>query len=191
MKASSPTDKKQPPKLLRRKKKAGGVGDPTTEPGKARKKLVASLDGDLPPPRTHRFPLERGWTKRRLIHDLARMEKTNTQLAQHYGVAQSAISQFKKRHAAEIEEVKADMENEFAGLWIARKVNRIAEYQDTVESLVLMSEEGTLDTDAARVKIQVLKAVAEEMGHLPAKTQVIVDQRRARYEIKGVDLEKL
>lgn len=152
-----------------------------------------------------RHPLTRGHIKHKLIHELARDEKTQRVLAREYGVAQSAISQFKTRYATEIAEVRADLENEFAGLWIAQKMRRLAEYQADaeeigdarVQAIVGQDAEGEpiavekVDTALVRAKHAALRAVAEEMGQIPAKVNITVEPVTVRYEVVGVDPEDL
>lgn len=134
----------------------------------------------------HAYPLSRGWVKHKLIHEVARKEKSTTQLAEEYGVTTSAISQFKTRHATRIAEVEQDIENAFAGLWIAQKEARLAEYQEDVDRI------GDADDPALlRIKAAMLKAVAEEMGHLPTKTSMQVEKNKVTYTIEGVDLDEL
>lgn len=147
---------------------------------------------DITPRRT-RYPLERGHVRYKLIHELARGEKTLTKLAEEYGVVHSAIIQFRDRHQTRVNEVKADIENEFAGLWIAEKRARIAEYQADVE---LINDSGAgqntkmADADMLRVKAAIMRAVADELGHIPSKVNINVSQK-VTYVIEGVDPETL
>jgi hypothetical protein len=149
----------------------------------------------LPPTRYH---LERGWKKQRLIRELAMMEKTGVQLAKEYGSAPSSISEFRQRHKAEIDAVKRDIENEFAGLWIARKLDRIAEYQQIADDLAQQLEAPREDDEAGANQLGViralqntLRAVAEEMGQLPTKVGLAVDPVTINYVVDGVDMSKL
>jgi predicted transcriptional regulator len=138
-------------------------------------------------------PLEKGWVRYRLIRELAQMEKPQTVLAEEYGVTQGAISQFATRHASEVAEVKADIENEFAGLWIADKKQRIAEYAAEIE-LIDEARGGTVrnmrDVELSKLKAAVMRAVADELGQIPARMSVSVTQR-VTYTIEGVDPEQL
>lgn len=147
--------------------------------------LVAS-DGAIDSPPRREYPLERPWNRRRLIHELARGERTQVALAEAYGVVQSAISAFQSRHLTEIQEVRADLENEFAGLWIASKRERIAVYQEDAEKLAEVE-----DPEALRIKHNILKAVAEELGQLPSKMNISVGAKTITYVIDGVDMEAL
>lgn len=125
--------------------------------------------------------LERGWVKHRLIRDFALAEKTGQELAAIYGVSATSISQFKKRHALEIEEVRNNLADEYAGVWVANKLDRIRQYQEAAEQ---MADGKT--ARSAEVLVSILKAVAEELGQLPARTQVNVSQENVTYEIVGI-----
>lgn len=126
--------------------------------------------------------LERGWVKHRLIRDFALGEKTGIQLSAQYGCSVTSISQFKKRYALEIEEVRNALADEYAGVWVARKLDRIREYQEAAEKMASGSSPRN-----AEVLVSILKAVAEELGQLPARTQVNVSNETTVYEIVGID----
>lgn len=130
--------------------------------------------------------LERGWVKHRLIRDFALGEKTGAQLAEQYGVSQTSISAFKKRNAMEIEDVRNNLADEYAGVWVAQKMARIAEYQQAAEKMA----NGTSARNQ-EVLVSILKAVAEELGQLPARTQVQVNTQNVTYEIVGINPEDL
>lgn len=105
----------------------------------------------------------RGGEKRQFLRDLAEGTMTGKQLAEKYGRSVSWISTCRRRYAAEINALKANIENQLFNLWVAEKANRIAEYQDDVQALAASDE---LDKDLLRVKHAALRSVAEEMGHL-------------------------
>lgn len=130
--------------------------------------------------------LERGWVRHRLVRDLAIAEKSQAELAEIYGVSQTSMSAFKKRNAMAIEEVRNNLADEYAGLWVAEKMKRIAEYQEAAEKMA----KGVSPRNQ-EVLVSILKAVAEELGQLPARTQVQVNQQQVTYEIVGVPLEDL
>jgi hypothetical protein len=69
----------------------------------------------------------------KLIRALATGEKTRAELARERGVTATAISEFRKRHADAIAEVAANVADEYAGLWIAQKRERLAAYQQNAE----------------------------------------------------------
>lgn len=125
--------------------------------------------------------LERSWVKHRLIRDFALGEKTGVELAQIYGVSQTSISAFRKRHSLEIEEVKNNLADEYAGVWVAQKLERIRQYQEAAEKMARGESPRNQE-----VLVNILKAVAEELGQLPARTQVNISQESVTYEIVGV-----
>ena len=130
--------------------------------------------------------LDRGWVRHRLIREFALGEKTGKELAEQYGVSQTSMSAFKKRNALEIEEVRNNLADEFAGVWVAEKRARIQEYQQAAEKMA----DGRSPRNA-EVLVTILKAVAEELGQLPARTQVQVNTQNVTYEIVGIDPEDL
>ncbi|WP_432129595.1 hypothetical protein [Streptomyces tendae] len=137
----------------------------------------------------HKNPLERaGWKKNQLIRQLALGELTQARLGEMYGVSQASISRFGTRHRADIEMVRAQLaeraQEGMEHLWAANKVNRVAEYQATAER---MNDVNT--PRAHEIKITALKAVADELGELPARTQVSIEQSTVTYEIVGMDPE--
>lgn len=143
----------------------------------------AAKSASRPAVRNH---LERGWVKHRLIRDFALGEKTGVELSKQYGCSTVAISQFKKRHALEIEEVRNNLADEYAGVWVAQKLERVREYQQAAEKMAQGSSPRN-----AEVLVSILKAVAEELGQLPARTQVNVSTEITTYEIVGIDPEDI
>jgi len=135
------------------------------------------------PDKPTRHPLRKPHVKHRLVHELARGEKTHDKLAGEYGVGRSGISEFASRHAAKIEEVRADLENEFAGLWIAQKAARIAE-------LAEMYDDDTLDPEERKIRKDLLRAAAEELGQIPNKAVVSLAQP-VTVRLEGVNVDDL
>ncbi|MGW5467698.1 hypothetical protein [Streptomyces chartreusis] len=130
----------------------------------------------------HWGKLERPGIRRKLIHELARAEKTQQQLADEYGVVKSSITEFKQRHTDRITEVAQALEDEFAGLWIAQKVDRLDQLQDLYE--------GDDDPDRVRLRKELLRAAAEELGQIPQRT-TIVQAQPLEVRLVGVDTEQL
>lgn len=130
--------------------------------------------------------------KHRLLHELARGEKQRIQLAEEYGVVPSAITNFAHRHAAELEQIRRDLDNEFAGLWIAQKAARLAEYEQDVNRINdTLDDEERPDTNLMRTKQAALRQVAEELGQIPSKVNLSVEPVTVRYEVVGVETEEL
>jgi hypothetical protein len=138
----------------------------------------------------------RGHRRYALIRDIAQGVLNHEELAEKYGVAVVSIVGFIRRNTEEINMVKADQENEFAGLWISVKRSRIAEYQETVEAIneiLYADEQAGLDATPGlvRMKHEAMKSVAEEMGHLPTRSSVTVEGTSVHYIIDGVDPKEL
>lgn len=159
-----------------------GSMDKVTGPKKSGTELAARQA----PQRARAGALERSWVKHRLIRDLALEEHRQTDLAKVYGVSDASITNFKKRHFYEIEQIRNQMADEYAGAWVAEKKNRILAYQDKVEEML----DGRSPRHA-EVLVTILKAVAEELGDLPARTQVNVSTESVTYQIVGINPEDL
>lgn len=144
---------------------------------------VADTATDADTPRLRRN-LESGWTKAKLIRELALAEKPQTQLAEEYGVGQSGIAMFKRRHLTEIEVHRENLADEYADLWIASKRNRLAEYQAAAEKLAKNP-----DARSAEVLAKLLKDVAEELGDLPTRPGVQINQANVTYQIESISPE--
>lgn len=124
-------------------------------------------------------PLERSGVRHALIRELAGGEVTQTELAAKYGVTTAAMTYFKQRHADRIAEVRQNLDNEFAGLWAARKAARIDALQRDIEIADGLLDPGSPGDDGvlsegpdpawARVKAQALRMIAEELGQIPNK----------------------
>lgn len=149
----------------------------------ASKELSPKRSDNLPARKNH---LERGWVRHRLIRDFALAEKSQRDLSEQYGCSITSISQFKKRHALEIEEVRNNLADEYAGVWVARKLDRIREYQEAAEKMASGNSPRN-----AEVLVSILKAVAEELGQLPARTQVNVNQQTVEYQIVGISVDDI
>jgi hypothetical protein len=120
------------------------VGSPGDErpgggnPGNTQNNLRA-----LPNPGTFAFEeLYRGRTRLALIRDLAMGEWSNKEIASQLGATPEAIAAFAADHADEISEVRAALAGhlaiETAGLWVSKKQNRLAEYQQDIEDCELI-----------------------------------------------------
>lgn len=134
----------------------------------------------------------RGWRRRQLIRDLALGNHTYSELAAKYDRHETSIRSFERKYKEFIDEVKAAHENEYAGLWIVSKTNRIAEYQQDVEEinevLARQLDSGEeLNSGLVRMKHNALKSVAEELGDLPTRVQVQSDNKSVTYHIEGVN----
>lgn len=125
--------------------------------------------------------------RRELTRALAVGEVTRASLARRYGISRAAVTQFAQRHASEIDAIKAALDDEFAGLWIASKEQRINAHQADYETAAGHEKSGHHEWIKART--QILHAVAEELGQLPPRTTVAV--MPVTHVIVGIDPDVL
>jgi hypothetical protein len=128
-----------------------------------------------------------------LIRHLAIEDLGSAKLAKKYGVGTNAISMFKKRHKREIMEFRSNLDDEYVGLWIATKRDRIAELQEMAdilgEAIASLVEAGQVDTDLMKARAGFLKQVSEELGQLPPRQQVVSAQ--VTHIVQGVSADEL
>jgi len=138
------------------------------------------------PGQAKRYALEKPWVRGKLIRDLAIGEMTQDALGIRYGVSRKSITEFKKRHDAEVESVRSQIDDEYAGEWIANKLDRLRVYQEAAERMA----EGRSPRNA-EVLVNILKGAAEELGQLPARTQVQVNTQNVEYKVYGINPDDL
>jgi hypothetical protein len=131
----------------------------------------------------------RGWKKRACARMLVDGVLTHAQIAKHFDTTREAVSLFKKRNAVYIEEMQQKRDDELAGLWIADKLKRVAEYERDVEDIndVHDQEGAELDSLLLTRKHAALRNVAEELGQLKETVRV----ETATYQVEGVDMGAL
>lgn len=151
----------------------------------------------------NKAPLEHPLTRRLLQTDLAHSGLSQSKLGEKYGVTQQSISDFAKRHAATIQQIRDDAANEFAGLAIASKAARLEVYRELIDACMqpvpkvagkdadfVRDEDGNVvyEIDAS-VAGKLLRNVAEELGHLPNRVTLSggLDVTHTNYTINGVD----
>lgn len=146
-----------------------------------------------------------GRVGRALARDLALTDASQSALAEKYGVTQSSISEFKQRRAEEIAEIAANADDEYAGMWIAKKINRLAELErifDTAmtptpkitnKGTLAYTEDGTVINEIdGRAAMQALKQAAEELGQLATRVSLAGGlDIRTNYTVEGVSPEDL
>ena len=94
--------------------------------------------------------------------------------------------QSRSRNRANRAQLAEKAHGELEHLWVANKVNRIAEYQATAERMTELNTPRSHE-----IKISAMKAVAEELGDLPARTQVDITQTTVAYELVGISVEDI
>jgi hypothetical protein len=153
-----------------------------------------------------------GWREYGLIRDLALNEKTAAHLAEDYDVAEQTVYDFKMRHKAEVAAVLAEWSDEFAGLWSAKKYNRVADIQhlagtiqDRMDELLEDAAMATevmrsVNPDAAPVRVplrewqslvrekaRLVHQIADELGQLPPRIAVTSDAGRTAFDEVALD----
>lgn len=135
-------------------------------------------------------PLENARVRAGLIRELATGERPIVELAAEHGVSHVAVVHFRKRHRTEIAHVRANLEDDLAAYWIARKAERIGAHQQDVETIEALVTPAARRGDRQgvatliRAKTGVLNAVAAELGALTANINTNV---AIRVELVGVD----
>lgn len=128
-----------------------------------------------------------GYRVMELCRELAAEQVKRADLARKYGVSRSAITQFARRHRGRIEEIRRKLDDEFAATWIASKQRRIEALQADYEA----SAEGyyTGHYEHIKARTAILRAVAEELGQIPNKSNVTIGGT-VRHELVGVDVSE-
>lgn len=125
--------------------------------------------------------------QRQLKRDLAANEIKRSDLAKKYGVTAPYITNFAKQYKRDIDDIKAELDSEFAGLWIARQEQRIAAYQAEYD---LAAEAKNADHhEWIKARTGILKNVAEELGQIQGKQPVVGVV--VQHTIVGVDIDDL
>lgn len=126
-----------------------------------------------------------------LKRELAEGAKTQMALAAEYGVTQQTISAFLAKYADDIKDIRENMENEFAGIALAHKKNRLAHLDSSVElidTLLELNPEANDRASLLRAKQSALKDMANELGELVVK---IDTSQKLNVQVNGVSLEDL
>jgi hypothetical protein len=97
-----------------------------------------------------------------------------------------AVGMFAARYKEDIEAKKANLDDEWAGLWIAKKEARVAVLQDMAEDMQAELEDEDYDgstTEGRRVVMAALRAASEELGQLVSKADLTTKQE-VKYSLK-------
>ena len=101
-------------------------------------------------PAANQYALERPIQRRYAVQrDIAEGKLTRAAIAKKYRVTAPSITEFANRHADAIAEMASNIEDEYAGLWIADKRSRLQVYQANAE--VLQAEIDRIADGAHRV----------------------------------------
>lgn len=132
----------------------------------------------------------RGHLRPQVISDLALGELSYSQIGEKYGVTKQAVGAFYQRYKLDVERQRANMEDKFAGLWIADKMARVAEYQNQAEKIAEKCEgvDWKLSPEWIKVLQSALRSAAEELDDLRTNLNV---SGQVSYVVNGVNTEDL
>jgi hypothetical protein len=122
--------------------------------------------------------LDRGHIRIALQRDLATGSMTRDQLATKYGASKSGIQSFYRKYQGVIEEIAADLDNRYAGLWIADKDRRVAAYQADVDLVEAETERVLAARDERRALLGDGGAEVDEDGEVEKELTVATDLGR-------------
>lgn len=143
-----------------------------------------------------------GWKRWYLLRDLAdvieRLEGTEEQVTEqlaHIGrkhrVSAKRVYDFLQEHQFEVEQVRADRDNDYAGQWTANKAIREAAHEQFIEDIEAQLEGGWKEdpnvyAKLRRLQMLSLRYIEESRGELPQRLQVIADSDvSVRYTVEG------
>lgn len=126
---------------------------------------------------TAETPDIRGTSRTELIRRLAVGDETHEQLGVAFDRSAQTISNFASRNKDEIrlarQALVADPNDEYAGVAIAKKLNRIADADQDLQYVIELLESGDLSPTQRKgylnLKSKLRREVAEERGELPVR----------------------
>lgn len=143
--------------------------------------------GDVTPRVTRELRYMMAWELHAILRAIAEGRQL-FQIAEDWGVSYGALKVWKHRHKREVAEIAAELANPFAGMWIAKKENRIRELQGDMEKLATAGDMLSAG-EVARARTIITKAVAEELGQLPGRTAILINP--VIHVLEGVDRNDL
>jgi hypothetical protein len=126
------------------------------------------------------------WQQSDLMRELALKDRTRSELAREYGVSAMYITSFARRYVREIAAMRANIEDEFAHLWAAKKVNRVLVLQKQVMDRFERPDRSAEDD---RTIATMLKQISEELGQLPVRQNVV--SARVVHVVEGFTSEEI
>lgn len=111
---------------------------------------------------------------------------TQAELARRFGITRSAVTQWKKRHKALIEQTRASIDTEWTAIYLSEKLSRLWALQQDFELSTEQANSGS--PDHIRVRMALLRAIAEELGDLPRTSVMVVP---VQHQLIGVDIDQL
>lgn len=123
------------------------------------------MTDETPQASPHSGKLENRFRRQRLIRQIAHGDKSMRQLARDYDCDESAIRQFRDRHATEITDVVEELKQGLDAVWLTSKLERLERMRVELEAL-----DGNESLDAVKLRIDIMRKAAEEIGDIPNKT---------------------
>jgi hypothetical protein len=138
-------------------------------------------------------PRIQGVLRTELVRDLALGAETHDQLAEKYGRGIDTIAHFSSRNKDEIRRAKqalvADPSDEYAGIAIAHKWDRVADADRDLQYVIELLEDPNLTPSQRKhyiaLKSKLRREVAEEKGELPVRSHVELDLTNAEFPAPG------
>jgi len=127
------------------------------------------------------------WHRLALLRELAAADTKHAILAKKYGMSPQSLSNYAKRYASEIEDIRENFADQFAGMPLAKKANRIMAYMEEIERLNNHPNGDHFEWSKARQNA--LRNIAEELAQLPPRQQVTVIP--VAHVIEGINLDDL
>jgi hypothetical protein len=132
----------------------------------------------------------RGHRKLAMVRECAEAKLSWVDIAGKYNISVQRLYRFREENAEAIAEIKSNVDDAMAGLWIAQKHNRVAEYQSHSE---LVDELIAAGAEQPQVLLKVaqsaLRGVAEELGQLSPRDNS--ERTQVDVRIVGVDSDAL
>lgn len=122
-----------------------------------------------------------------VCRELAAGDVSQAEIARKWGVHPSTITRFAQAHADRIADIRAHLDDEFAGLWIAQKEARIAAYMDEYE--LLEHHRNSNHHEWSKARQAALRAVADELGAIPNRSSLTVGGT-VEHRLVGIDLDQ-
>jgi hypothetical protein len=147
--------------------------------------MTAELPEQLAP--VDEQPGIRPWMRAQVWHELAEGRMTRAQIARKYRVDRAVITRFAQRWSAEVDAARERLDDQYAGLWSAQKVNRIMALQCEYEAALRGRNASHHEWIGKRIAI--LRAIADELGQIPHRMQAQVSAV-VEHHLVGIDLDQ-
>lgn len=112
---------------------------------------------------------------------------TEQMVADEFMVTIASLKMFKQSYAREIDAIRGDLDNKFAGIWLADKEARLYAYAE--EFIIARSNPNMSHHEWIKTRAAILRAVADELGQIPGRSGILVVP--VEHVIVNIDLEDL